>query len=36
VPFGGVKKSGWGVQFGTEGLKAVTLPQIISLKKKPQ
>jgi len=36
VPFGGVKKSGWGVQFGTEGLKAVTLPQIISLKKQPQ
>lgn len=33
VPFGGVKKSGWGVQFGTEGLKAVTQPQIISLKK---
>ena len=36
VPFGGVKKSGWGVQFGTEGLKAVTLPQIISLKKTPK
>ena len=36
VPFGGVKKSGWGVQFGAEGLKAVTQPQIISLKKKPQ
>jgi len=36
VPFGGVKKSGWGVQFGTEGLKAVTQPQIISLKKTPQ
>lgn len=33
VPFGGVKKSGWGVEFGTEGLKAVTRPQVISLKK---
>jgi acyl-CoA reductase-like NAD-dependent aldehyde dehydrogenase len=33
VPFGGVKKSGWGVQFGADGLKAVTLPQIISVKK---
>jgi acyl-CoA reductase-like NAD-dependent aldehyde dehydrogenase len=36
VPFGGVKKSGWGVQFGNDGLKAVTQPQIISLKKQPQ
>lgn len=33
VPFGGVKGSGWGVEFGTEGLKAVTQPQVISLKK---
>jgi acyl-CoA reductase-like NAD-dependent aldehyde dehydrogenase len=36
VPFGGVKKSGWGVQFGADGLKAVTQPQIISVKKWPQ
>ena len=33
VPFGGVKGSGWGVEFGVEGLKAVTQPQVISLKK---
>lgn len=33
VPFGGVKRSGWGVEFGAEGLKAVTQPQVISLKK---
>ncbi len=33
VPFGGVKGSGWGVEFGTEGLKAVTQPQVISIKK---
>ncbi len=33
VPFGGMKKSGYGVEFGIEGLKAVTQPQIISIKK---
>jgi acyl-CoA reductase-like NAD-dependent aldehyde dehydrogenase len=33
VPFGGVKGSGWGVEFGTDGLKAVTQAQVISLKK---
>lgn len=33
VPFGGVKNSGYGVEFGVEGLKAVTQPQIISIKK---
>ncbi|MGI9135139.1 MAG: aldehyde dehydrogenase family protein [Rhodoferax sp.] len=33
VPFGGVKGSGYGVEFGVEGLKAVTVPQVISIKK---
>lgn len=33
VPFGGIKESGYGVEFGIEGLKAVTQPQIISIKK---
>ncbi|MEL6717342.1 MAG: aldehyde dehydrogenase family protein [Bacteroidota bacterium] len=33
VPFGGIKESGYGVEFGVEGLKAVTQPQIISIKK---
>lgn len=33
VPFGGTKGSGWGVEFGVDGLKAVTQPQIISIKK---
>lgn len=33
VPFGGVKNSGYGVEFGVEGLKGVTQPQIISIKK---
>ena len=33
VPFGGSKKSGWGVEFGAEGLKAVTQPQVISVPK---
>jgi len=33
VPFGGVKGSGWGVEFGVDGLKAVTQPQVISIKK---
>ena len=33
VPFGGIKDSGYGVEFGIEGLKAVTRPQVISIKK---
>ena len=33
VPFGGAKKSGYGSEFGLEGLKALTQPQIISMKK---
>ncbi len=33
VPFGGVKGSGYGVEFGVEGLKAVTRPQVISIRK---
>ena len=33
VPFGGHKQSGYGVEFGIDGLKSVTQPQIISTKK---
>ncbi len=33
VPFGGIKGSGYGVEFGIEGLKSVTRPQVISIKK---
>jgi len=33
VPFGGAKRSGWGVEFGLEGLKSVTHVQVISVKK---
>jgi len=33
VPFGGAKGSGYGVEFGLEGLKSVTRPQVISVKK---
>jgi acyl-CoA reductase-like NAD-dependent aldehyde dehydrogenase len=33
VPFGGVKGSGWGSEFGIEGLKAVTRAQVISVPK---
>ena len=30
VPFGGVKHSGFGLEFGIEGLKAVAAPKVIS------
>ena len=33
VPFGGIKGSGWGVEFGVEGLKSVTQPRVISVAK---
>jgi acyl-CoA reductase-like NAD-dependent aldehyde dehydrogenase len=33
VPFGGIKGSGHGVEFGIEGLKAVTRSQVLSIKK---
>jgi acyl-CoA reductase-like NAD-dependent aldehyde dehydrogenase len=32
VPFGGIKGSGYGLEFGIEGLKAVTVPKVISIK----
>ena len=30
VPFGGAKQSGYGLEFGVDGLKAVSQPHVIS------
>lgn len=33
VPFGGIKRSGWGVEFGVDGLKSMTQPKVLSFRK---
>ena len=33
IPFGGVKQSGYGLEFGIDGLKAMCAPKIINIKK---
>ncbi|HEX3147678.1 MAG TPA: aldehyde dehydrogenase family protein [Gemmataceae bacterium] len=33
VPFGGVRHSGWGVTRGVEGLLAMTVPQVVTIRK---
>lgn len=33
VPFGGIKRSGWGVEFGVDGLKSMTQSKVLSLRK---
>jgi acyl-CoA reductase-like NAD-dependent aldehyde dehydrogenase len=35
VPFGGIKDSGWGTEFGIDGLKSVSETRIISIRKTP-
>jgi acyl-CoA reductase-like NAD-dependent aldehyde dehydrogenase len=30
IPFGGSKQSGYGLEFGVEGLKALGIPQVIN------
>ena len=30
MPFGGVKSSGFGVEFGVEGLKALGVPKVVA------
>jgi hypothetical protein len=32
VPFGGVRQSGWGVTCGEEGLLAMTVPQVVTVR----
>jgi acyl-CoA reductase-like NAD-dependent aldehyde dehydrogenase len=36
APFGGIKLSGVGSEFGLEGLKAYTVNQVVSVAKPPQ
>ncbi len=33
VPFGGIKRSGWGVEFGVDGLKSMTQCKVLSFRK---